>query len=77
MSALTQNEREGLDDVFLSIQTGEKKYQKMKELSPLIISRHMSLNLSKHLKQAKLGLKETKLSQFLLNLSKKKKNLSK
>ena len=77
MSALTKNEREGLDEVFLSIQTHEEKYQKIKDLSALIFSRETKLNIQKLLKQAKHGLKETKISHFLLQLSKKKKNLSK
>ena len=77
MSALTKNERDGLEDVFLSIHTQQDKYQKIKEISSLILSHETSFNLEKLLKQAKHGLKETKLSQFLLKFSKKKKNLSK
>jgi len=77
MSALTKNERDGLDDVFLSIHTHKNKYQKIKEISALIFSKETHLNMQKLLKQAKQGLKETKFSHFLLQLSKKKKNLSK
>ena len=77
MSALTKNERDGLDDVFLSIHTHKNKYQKIKEISALIFSKETHLNMQKLLKQAKHGLKETKISHFLLQLSKKKKNLSK
>ena len=32
MSALTQNERDGLEDVFLSIRTSSDKYQKTKDI---------------------------------------------
>ena len=77
MSALTKNERDGLDDVFRSIQTHRDKYQRIKEISSLIMSHSTALNFEKLLKQAKSGLKETKLSHFSLIFSKKKKNLSK
>ena len=76
MGALTKKERDGLDDVFLSIQS-TKKYEKIKNLSTLIISKSFTINFKKLLKQANYGLKETKLSHFLLNFGKKKKNLSK
>ena len=75
MSALTTNERDGLDEVFLSIHTNQ--YKKIKEISFLLIFNKPKLTLKKLLKVAKYGLKETKTSQFILNLSKKKKNLSK
>ena len=77
MSALTKNERDGLEDVFLSIHTRQDKYQKIKEISSLIMAHETSFNLVKLLKQAKHGLKEAKFSQYLLKFSKKKKNLSK
>jgi hypothetical protein len=77
MGALTKKERDGLDDVFLSIHTREEKYQKIKEISTLIITHYSSQNFSKLLKQAKYGLKETKISKFLKQYYKKKKNLSK
>jgi len=77
MSALTQNERDGLEDVFLSIHTPSDKYQKIKDISTLLMSHETTFNLTKLLKQAKEGLKETKLSHFLFKFSKKKKNLSK
>ncbi len=77
MSALTNKERDGLEDVFLSIRSNADKYQRMKELSSLLIPQKGSINFKNLLKQAKVGLKETKLSYFLLYLSKKKKHLSK
>jgi len=77
MGVLTKNERDGLEDVFLSIHSSTDKYSKIKYLSTLIMKHETTLNFTKLLKQAKYGLKETKLSQFLLKYSKKKKNLSK
>ena len=77
MSALTKKERDGLEDIFLSIHSHTDKYQKIKEVSSLIINNNHTINFSHLLKQAKYGLKETKISHFLLYLSKKKKNLSK
>jgi hypothetical protein len=77
MSVLTNKERDGLEDVFLSINSSTDKYNKIKELSSLIILQKPTINFSKLLKQAKIGLKETKFSHFLLYLSKKKKHLRK
>jgi len=77
MSVLTKNEREGLDDVFLSIQSHQEKYQKIKEISALIMAKGSALTLPKLAKVAKVGLNDTKLSHLLAFLSKKKKNLSK
>lgn len=77
MSALTQNERDGLEDVFLSIHTPADKYQKIKDISTLLMSQEISINLAKLLKRAKDGLKETKISHLMFKFSKKKKNLSK
>mgnify|MGYP006899554623 CR=1 FL=1 len=77
MSALTKNERDGLDDVFLSIHSHTNRYNKIKEISALIMIRNNSINPLTLLKRAKKGLKETKLLHFIAKLSKKKKNLSK
>jgi hypothetical protein len=77
MSALTQNERDGLDDVFLSIHTPNDKYRKIKEISTLLMSQQSSFNIARLLKQAKEGLKETKFSNFIFKFTQKKKNLSK
>jgi len=76
MGVLTKKERDGLEDVFLSIHS-VSKYEKLKDLSYLIISKPATLNFKKLVKQAKIGLKETKISHFLLKFAKKKKNLSK
>jgi len=77
MSALTKNERDGLEDVFLSIHSHTNKYNKLKELSSLIMIKNKPINPLTLLKRAKNGLKETKLLIFLVKLSKKKKSLSK
>jgi len=77
MSTLTKSEREGLEDVFLSIHSGGIKYQKMKNLSSFIISDDISFLMSSMLKRAKTGLKDTKLSNFMTFFGKKKKILSK
>jgi len=77
MSVLTKNEREGLEDVFLSIQSHQEKYQKLKNISLLLSSEKSEFMVRKLLVQAKERLKETKLSHLLAFLSKKKKNLSK
>lgn len=77
MSVLTKSERDGLDDVFLSIQSNEDKYEKLKRVSSLIISKSKLLSLSKLVKEAKYSIKETKISHFMPFIDKKKKNLRK
>ena len=77
MSALTKKERDGLEDVFLSIHSNSDKYTKLKELSLFIIHHNPPIYFTKLLKQAKYGLKEAKISNFIAKLTKKKKNLSK
>lgn len=77
MSTLTKQEKDALEDVFLSIHTGSNKYKKLKELSSFIIADEISSVLSKLLKRAKFGLKKRKSSHFLSFLDKKKKSLSK
>ena len=77
MSALTKNERDGLEDVFMSIHSNRDKYDKIRDLSSFIINNNISLSLSKLLKHAKMGLKKGKSKYFTTFLSKKKKYLSK
>ena len=77
MSALTKNERDGLEDVFLSIHSNKDKLQRIKDLSTLIISNGNNFSIQKMLKQAKYGIKETGFSHFIPFIGKKKKNLSK
>ncbi len=77
MGALTKQERDALEEVFLAIQTQEKRYDKIKVLSPFIVTADISIVLAKLLKRAKLGLKKQKISPFLSIFDKKKKSLSK
>jgi hypothetical protein len=76
MSALTKKERDGLEDVFLSIHANNK-YNKIKSLATLIMSRNLDLSMHDLLKKVKTELKKSKISNFSSYLSKKKKNLSK
>jgi hypothetical protein len=76
MGVLTKNERDGLDDVFLSIQSSSK-IEKIKDFSNLFFSKTTAPNVKKLLNQASARLKVTKISHFLLKNDKKKKNLSK
>ena len=77
MGTLTKQEKDGLEDVFLSIHTGANRYKKFKELSSLIIADEISSVLSKLLRRAKFGLKKKKTWHFLSFSVKKKKSLSK
>jgi len=73
MGALTKQERDSLEDIFLSIGKSDDKYSKLKQYT----SKNISLNASRLLKMAKIGIKESKLSQFITLFGKKKKKLSK
>ncbi len=77
MSALSKNERDGLEEVFLSIQSHQNRFKKIEEISALIMIRNRSLNPLKLLKRAKNGLKTAKILHFIAKLAKKKKSLSK
>lgn len=77
VNALTKQERDGLEDIFLSIQTNSNKYVKIKEISSYLISKNISSNTIKFLKMAKIGLNESKILQFIKVFTKKKKFLSK
>ncbi len=72
MGTLTQSERDGLEDVFLSINSQGIKYQKIKKSPSLIVSKDISIFMSKLLKKAKLGLKENKLLKFITILGKRR-----
>jgi len=76
MGTLSKSERDGLKDVFLSIQTNNR-YQKLKNYSTLLISNDISLSMSKMLRSAKTGLKRDKITHLFEFFIKKKKNLSK
>lgn len=77
MGALTKKERDGLEDIFLSLKNHTNRYERFKELSLLLMPHNPTFNIKKLYKQAKYGLKETRASNFLLDLIKKKKKLSK
>ena len=77
MGTLTKQERDGLEDVFLSIRSGGSKLHRIKKLPSLIMSKDVSPYMSSLLKHVKLGLQEGKLSRFITILGKKKKYLSK
>jgi len=68
MGALTKQERDGLEDIFLSLGGTNDK---------ILISKNISLSTIKLIKVAKIGLKEVKKSRFIEFFLKKKKNLSK
>ena len=76
MSALTKKERDGLEDVFLSIHSTSNSYLNIKDFYSPIIKNKISLSLSNLLKRAKFGLKKGKSSHFTSFLGKKKKHLS-
>jgi len=75
MSALTNNERDGLEDVFLSIHSGTNSYINIKDIYSSLKDNKISISLSNLLKHAKLGLKKGKSIQFSSLFSKKKKSL--
>ncbi|MDD2449457.1 MAG: hypothetical protein PHS42_03030 [Sulfurimonas sp.] len=77
MGALTKQERDSLEEIFLSISKGDDKYSRLKQYTSIDISKNISLNVSRLLKMAKIGIKESKLSQFITIFGKKKKKLSK
>lgn len=77
MGALTKKERDGLDEIFLSMKNHTNRYERFKQLSLLLMPHNSPINIKKLYKQAKYGLKETRISVFLSELIKKKKKLSK
>ena len=77
MNVLTTNEREGLEDVFLSIHTDNNKYNKIKNISSILLNKKLSFSTTSLFKRANFGLNRLKLSNLLNKISKKKKYLSK
>jgi len=77
MSTLTQQERDGLEDVFLSIHNNKNKFYKTRAFSFIITDTNISSVAAKLLKQAKIGLKKRKRLYFFSFFNKKKKSLSK
>ena len=68
MGTLTSDGRQGLDELFLSIKASNNNYN---------IFQHMSNITKKELNSAKIGLKKSKIYNFLVLFYKKKKTLSK
>lgn len=65
MNSLTKNERDGLEDAFLSIDINSNRYQEIKDLLALLLFRVCKKQLKKIIKVAKYGLIGGKFSQFL------------
>ncbi len=68
MGTLTREERDALEDVFMSIGARKSDYN---------IIKHCNISFKKSLKHAKIGYKTTKFYKFFQILYKKKKNLRK
>ena len=68
MGVLTTNERDALEDVFLSIQSKKSSFN---------IFKKSGYHGSNSFKVAKIGVKNTKFYKFIRIFAKKKKNLSK
>lgn len=73
MSALTKKERDGLEDVFLSIHSNNNKYSKFKEFSSFSMTKNMNNYMHTLLKRAKFGLHRSKFPHIFANFYKKKK----
>jgi len=64
MSVLSKNEREGLEDVFLSIHTHQEKYEKIKNLASLIFNYKNSHKLKRIFTKTDSNLQDKKLVLF-------------
>ncbi|MGE4509591.1 MAG: hypothetical protein AB7D43_00650 [Sulfurimonadaceae bacterium] len=74
---LTKKEREGLEDVFLSIHANKQKYERLKRISHLLLHQKVSLHLENIFKSAKKGIKQTNFSHLTTFFAKTKKYLRK
>ncbi len=77
MSILTQNEREGLEEVFLSIKTSSNRYEKLKSFILLWSGIHTEKVIKKRTKARAAGNFRDKSTKNYSFLAKVKKNLSK
>ncbi len=77
MSTLTKNEREGLEEVFLSIKRSHTKYEKLKYFISLWLHIGIKPHDTNSSKSAKTGKFRDKLTKNFNFFSKVKKNLSK
>lgn len=77
MNTLTEKERRGLEDVFNSIHVDKTKYSISSYLSSFLLIDNRSSKAKTFTYTLTNSIKLTKLSRFLTNYVKKKKNLSK
>ena len=77
MSGLTAKEREGLEDIFLSIQPQKTNLLKSHDLLSLFITKNSDKKFFNIVKEAKDGLNRVSFPLFSSINTKKKKNLSK
>lgn len=77
MSILTQNEREGLEEVFLSIKTSTNRYKRLKIFIIMWFNIQLKKSRRKEPKIRTAGNFRDKLTKNSSFLSKVKKNLSK
>jgi hypothetical protein len=77
MGTLTKKERDGLEDVFLSIHSNNQKFQKLKDLSKLLIHKNFHFSLQKLIKDVNSGFKGANIENLVLFLDKTKKHLRK
>lgn len=77
MNTLTEKERNGLEEVFNSIQVSNTKYSISKYLSSFLIVEKAKTHRKTFTYKLKKGMKLPKISQLLTNYVQKKKNLSK
>jgi hypothetical protein len=77
MSTLTKEERDGLEEVFLSIHSHNKKLEKLKQISQIIIYKKIDFSFKYLLKGSKYGVKKTNFSHLFTFFTKKKKHLRK
>jgi len=77
MNMLSKNERDGLEDVFLSIHTNHNKLHKFKELVSIVIPKKRTYLIMKFIKEAIYEVKAMKFQDFINYFNQKKKNLRK
>jgi hypothetical protein len=64
MSVLSKNERDGLEDVFLSIHTHQEKYERIKSLASLLFCYKNDIKFKNIFKKTHVNFQEKKLLQF-------------
>ena len=77
MNTLTETERNGLEEVFNAIHSDKTKYSISAFLASFLLVDKHDLKAKVGMTSLKSTLKLDKLSLFLVNYAKKKKNLSK